>query len=150
MSFGHEPCADEIGAARWSSGRWPAESRLATEPPPADWLSIVLCTLPALAAAAYAVVSAALGQLSPARRLALRDSLTGADRAAVDRYLSHPSRLEGRWLMLRVAGISATAGLLVTASSTSAICIPNAEAATAWRTLYIQAVFSEARNGEVG
>jgi len=87
---------------------------LATEPPPADWLSIVLCTLPALAAAAYAVVSAALGQLSPARRLALRDSLTGADRAAVDRYLSHPSRLEGRWLMLRVAGISATAGLLVT------------------------------------
>jgi len=74
----------------------------------------VLCTLPALAAAAYAIVSAALSQLSPARRVALRDNLTGKNREALERYLTAPSRLEARWLMLRVAGIAATAGVLAT------------------------------------
>jgi len=92
----------------------PAEFRLASEPPPIDTASLVLCTLPAILAAAYAVASAALGQLSPARRLALRDSLAHRDRKALERYIAAPSRLEGRWLMLRVAGIAATAGLLVT------------------------------------
>src|SRR5688572_16359389 len=109
------PCAGEMGAARWTPGPPPDELRLASEPPPLDLASILLCTLPALAAAAYAVVTAALGQLSPARRVALRDTLTGSNRAALDRYLSAPSRLEARWLMLRVAGIAATAGLLSTA-----------------------------------
>src|SRR6187431_361005 len=96
------------------SGLGPPSLRLASEPPPVDTLSVVLCTLPAVLAAAYAVASAAVGQLSPARRVALRDNLAGPSRAALDRYLANPSRLEGRWLMLRVAGISATAGLLVT------------------------------------
>jgi CBS domain containing-hemolysin-like protein len=92
----------------------PAEFRLTPEPPPIDLASLLLCSLPALLAAAYAVASAALGHLSPARRLALRDTLLGRDRRALERYVSAPSRVEGRWLMLRVAGIAATAGLLVT------------------------------------
>jgi len=97
----------------WATPR--REFLLASEPPPLSAVGILLCTLPALIAAAYAVVSAALGQLSPARRLALRDNLEGKDRRALERYLEAPSRLEARWLMLRVAGIAATAGLLATA-----------------------------------
>lgn len=90
---------------------------MASEPPPTEFTTLVLCTLPALAAAAYAVASAALAQLSPARRVALRDTMTGSHRAALDRYVRAPSRIEARWLMLRVAGISATAGLLSTTLS---------------------------------
>lgn len=75
-------------------------------------MRLLLALLPATFAAAYAVVSVSLGQMSRARRVALRDALEGADRAALDRYLAAPAALEARWMLLRVAGVGATSALV--------------------------------------
>lgn len=67
---------------------------------------------PALAAAAYATVTASMASLSPARRTALKDSLPPERQGALERYLKAPERIEARWLWLRVSGVAATAALL--------------------------------------
>src|SRR5690606_8716459 len=88
------------------------ETELDTEPPQPRLLYVGLTLLPAFFAASYAIVSATASSLSPARRAALRDSLTGANRKAMDRLILHQARLETRWLIGRVAGVSATAALM--------------------------------------
>lgn len=68
--------------------------------------------MPALFAAAFSLVGGTVQSLSPTRQAALRDNLSGGRRAAVDRYLRDPKKIHGRWVVLRVAGITATAALL--------------------------------------
>jgi CBS domain containing-hemolysin-like protein len=72
----------------------------------ARWL---LGILPALGAAAFAAASAVFGALPPSRRLALRDTCEGADRASLDRYIQSGAAIEARWLALRVVGIASSA-----------------------------------------
>jgi putative hemolysin len=80
--------------------------------PPQQILQIALALLPAVAAALFAAASSAVAALSPARRTALRDSLEGSARHAVERYLERGDQIESRWLALRVLGI-VTSALLV-------------------------------------
>lgn len=75
-------------------------------------LLIGAALLPAILAAGYAIVGATAASLSPARKGALRDTLTGAAREALERYLAAQERIEARWLVGRVAGVTATAALL--------------------------------------
>jgi CBS domain containing-hemolysin-like protein len=72
-----------------------------------------LALLPALVAAVFGAASFALAGLSTARRTALLQTLAGPARAALDRYVEKSTRIEARWLVLRVFGISATAVLTV-------------------------------------
>ncbi len=90
----------------------PPPLRLEAEPPELEYLSLGVALAPALVAAAFSIVSAAMANLSPARRMALRDSLAKAGQKGLDRYLAAPGKLEARWLLLRVAGIAATAALM--------------------------------------
>ncbi|MEZ4223875.1 MAG: hemolysin family protein [Polyangiaceae bacterium] len=83
---------------------------MAPESPPAS--DYILAALPALLAAAFGAASTAIGALSVARRVALRDSLQGPLRRALDRYLMDGRAIEARWLALRVLGIAVTASLL--------------------------------------
>lgn len=53
-----------------------------------------------------------MAALSAARRRALRDTLAGGARAALERYIGHGAAIEARWLVLRVLGI-ATSALLI-------------------------------------
>jgi len=53
-----------------------------------------------------------MASLSAARRAALRDTLEGTARAALDRYIAAGDQIESRWLVMRVLGIS-TSALLV-------------------------------------
>jgi CBS domain containing-hemolysin-like protein len=66
----------------------------------------------AVGAAAFAAASATMASLSAARRAALRDTLDGKARAALDRYIAAGDTIESRWLVMRVIGIS-TSALLV-------------------------------------
>jgi CBS domain containing-hemolysin-like protein len=50
--------------------------------------------------------------LSAARRAALRDTLEGGRRAAMDRYLDNGVAIESRWLLMRSFGVALTALLL--------------------------------------
>jgi CBS domain containing-hemolysin-like protein len=50
--------------------------------------------------------------MSVARRIALRETLSGGPERALTRYLSAPARLEARWLVLRVGGVAASAALV--------------------------------------
>lgn len=68
--------------------------------------------LPAFFAAAYAIVNATASSLSSARKVALRDTLDGLDRSAMDRFLASQPKIETRWLIGRVAGVAATAALM--------------------------------------
>ena len=70
--------------------------------------------LPALLAAFFAAASAAMAALSNARKAALRDTLEGGARAAIERYLVHGSAIESRWLVVRVLGIAISALLFMT------------------------------------
>ncbi len=72
----------------------------------------ILAALPALLAAFFGAASAAISALSVARRVALRDSLEGRPRKALDRYLTEGRAIEARWLVIRVLGIAGTAILL--------------------------------------
>src|SRR5690606_16560055 len=67
--------------------------------------------------------SSVLATISGARRAALRDSLSPAARAALDRYVHQEDKIEARWRIWRVAGIAATAvlscGLLGTSFPTA-------------------------------
>lgn len=61
------------------------------EPPPRPAeFELLLALIPALAGAAYATVTATMNSLTPARRVALKESLTGGSRRALERYLSDP------------------------------------------------------------
>ncbi|MBX3127101.1 MAG: HlyC/CorC family transporter [Polyangiaceae bacterium] len=65
-----------------------------------------------MGATTFGAASAAVGALSVGRRVALRDSLEGRSRLALDRYLLLGRSIEARWLVLRVLGICVTAVLL--------------------------------------
>lgn len=80
--------------------------------PPETILYVLLGALPAVAAALFGAASAGLGTLSNARRAALRDTLEGADRDALERYVAHGQEVESSWLVARVLGI-ATSALLI-------------------------------------
>jgi CBS domain containing-hemolysin-like protein len=80
--------------------------------PPAIGAQILLAALPALFAALFATASAMLASIPDARRAALRNSLTGSGRAAIDRYLGSPNTVESRWLVLRILGL-ATCAILI-------------------------------------
>lgn len=97
--------------------------------------------LPAVFAAGYAIVNATASSLSAARKIALRDNLQGSDRDAMDRYLVSQQKLETRWLMGRVAGVSATAALMAWQLGTS-VALP-------WLYAWIGAVTAYAIPAEV-
>ncbi len=61
----------------------------------------------------FGAASAALGALSHPRKAALRETLEGGDRRALERYLTGGLLIESRWLVLRVVGIATSAGLIV-------------------------------------
>jgi CBS domain containing-hemolysin-like protein len=82
------------------------------EPPQPSLLFAALTLLPAFFAAGYGIVNATAANLSSARKVALRDTLEGGDRGAMDRFLLYQQKLETRWLIGRVAGVAATAALL--------------------------------------
>jgi len=73
---------------------------------------MALQLLPAFIAAGYAIVGATAASLSSGRKTALRDSLEGNARDALDRYLTSPERIEARWLLTRALGIGASAALV--------------------------------------
>jgi CBS domain containing-hemolysin-like protein len=74
--------------------------------PPQFIAKLLLASLPAMFAAAFAAATASMGALSHARKVALRDSLGGRAAVALDRYLAHDSATESRWLVLRVLGVA--------------------------------------------
>ncbi len=76
-------------------------------------LLFAISLLPALFAAGYAVVGATAASLSSTRQAALRDSLKGASRRALSRYLGAQEKIETRWLVSRALGLSGTAVLLI-------------------------------------
>ncbi len=80
--------------------------------PPERLLSIIVAALPACVAATFAAASWAISSLSPARRTALRDALTGGGQRALDRYLESGPTIEARWLVIRALGTSLTAVLM--------------------------------------
>jgi len=57
----------------------------------------------------FSAASAAQAALPGARKAALRDSLAGKPRAALDRYIRHGHAIETRWSILRVAGVATSA-----------------------------------------
>jgi len=63
-------------------------------------------------AAAFSAASWAIGTLSVARRAALRETLTGGRRRALERYLDSGVAIESRWLVIRSLG-TALSALLV-------------------------------------
>jgi CBS domain containing-hemolysin-like protein len=75
-------------------------------------VTLGLAALPAVIAAFYGAANWSLAQLPGTRRAALRDSLEGAPRAALDRYIEHRSVVEARWLVMRAIGVAVTAVLL--------------------------------------
>ena len=75
-------------------------------------VTLGLAALPAVIAAFYGAANWSLAQLPGTRRAALRDSLEGAPRAALDRYIEHRSVIEARWLVVRAIGVAVTAVLL--------------------------------------
>ncbi len=81
--------------------------------PPKQALLFGLALLPAAVAAIFAASSTVLGALSGARRAALRDTLEGASRSALERYAQHEHTIEARWRILRVTGVAAAALLLM-------------------------------------
>jgi putative hemolysin len=75
-------------------------------------VALFLAALPAVGASAFAAASVSLGALSDARKRALRGTLTGGNRKAIERYLDRPSTIEARWLLWQVLGLSASVLLL--------------------------------------
>ncbi len=75
-------------------------------------VTLGLAVLPAVVAALFGAANWSLAQLPGTRRAALRDSLDGAPRAALDRYIEHRSTIEARWLVVRAIGVALTAVLV--------------------------------------
>jgi putative hemolysin len=61
----------------------------------------------------FGAASAATAALSGPRKAALRDTLEGGNRRALERYLDQAPHIESRWLVLRVLGIATSAALLI-------------------------------------
>ncbi|HEY2410152.1 MAG TPA: hemolysin family protein [Polyangiaceae bacterium] len=76
---------------------------------------MLLATLPAVLAAVSAAASWSITTLSAARRAALRDTLEGGAKRALDRYLESGPVIEARWLVIRALGTSLSALLAVSA-----------------------------------
>jgi len=89
------------------------------DPDPARILSEVvtlgLAVLPAAIAALFGAANWSLAQLPGTRRAALRDSLDGAPRAALDRYIENRGVIEARWLVIRAIGVALAAVLVAEA-----------------------------------
>jgi CBS domain containing-hemolysin-like protein len=81
----------------------------------ADVITFGSAVVPAAIAAFFGAANWSLAQLPGTRRAALRDSLTGAPRAALDRYIEHRATIEARWLVVRAIGVALTAVLLARA-----------------------------------
>jgi putative hemolysin len=75
-------------------------------------LSVGLAFVPAILAAVFGAATWALALLPGTRRLALRDSLEGSARRALDRYIDRGPTIEARWLVVRAVGIALTAVLV--------------------------------------
>lgn len=56
--------------------------------------------------ALFSSASSVLGSLPQARLMALSETVSGRRRDAIRRYVSNPARVEARWLVLRVLGLS--------------------------------------------
>ena len=78
-------------------------------------LALAFATLPALGAAVFGAASASLAALSGARIAAVRDSVEGGRKRALDRYLTERRKIETRYLVLRVLGIAISAVLMAQA-----------------------------------
>lgn len=65
-----------------------------------------LALLPAVTAAVLSAASSVLATISSARRAALRDYLSPPGRSALDRYVQNETKIEARWRVWRVIGIS--------------------------------------------
>lgn len=81
-------------------------------PLPTLVISLALAALPAAIAALFGAANWCMAQLPGTRRAALRDSLEGAARRALDRYIEQGATVEGRWLVVRTLAIAATAVLV--------------------------------------
>lgn len=81
--------------------------------PPSDAAGLIVALLPAAFAAVFAAASWAIGALSVARRAALRETLEGGKRAALDRYLESGVAIESRWLVIRSLGTTVSALLVL-------------------------------------
>jgi putative hemolysin len=88
------------------------DAKLEPASPPEPVVQALLAILPAVIAALFGTASAAVSALSPARKVALRETLDGQNRAAVDRCMAHGPQIESRWLVLRVLGIAISALLI--------------------------------------
>jgi putative hemolysin len=86
------------------------------DPDPARYITEVItiggAILPAVVAALFGAANWSLAQLPGTRRAALRDSLEGAPRLALDRYIEFRGVIEARWLVVRAIGVALTAVLL--------------------------------------
>jgi CBS domain containing-hemolysin-like protein len=80
---------------------------------PPTVFGLLLAAVPAAFVSVFGAASAALGALSGPRKAALRETLEGASRAALERYIEDGRRVESRWLVLRVVGIATSAALLI-------------------------------------
>jgi putative hemolysin len=78
-------------------------------------LKLALAAFPAVVAAFFGAANWSLAQLPGTRRAALRDSLEGAPRAALDRYIEFRPVIEARWLVVRAIGVALTAVLIADA-----------------------------------
>ncbi len=64
-------------------------------------------------AAAFAAASSAVAALSGTRRNALGESLEGAAKRSLERYIRAEASIEARWLVLRVTGLALSAMLVL-------------------------------------
>jgi putative hemolysin len=75
-------------------------------------VTVGVALFPAMLAALFGAANWSLSQLPATRRAALRDSLEGAPRLALERYIEFRSVIEARWLVVRAIGVALTAVLL--------------------------------------
>ncbi len=80
--------------------------------PPQPLIILALSVLPALLAVPFSVIGAIVGSLSSSRQAAIRDTLTGEPARIVDRFFAAQEKIQTRWVVLRVGGVSAAAVLL--------------------------------------
>ena len=76
-------------------------------------IGLLFAALPAVVVAWFGAASAGMSALSGPRKAALRETLEGKARQALDRYIEQGPAIESRWLVLRVVGIAASSALLI-------------------------------------
>ncbi len=92
-----------------------SRATLDPSPPPEQIVGLALAGVSALTAAVFSAASAAQAALPGARKAALRDSLTGKPREALDRYIRQGNTIETRWSVIRVMSVATSALLFGTA-----------------------------------